>query len=361
MSGTDTKERNLCFAYKGGSIQTSILESLHIQYAEGTYCREDGLWHTRISLNRNHGRRVINIPSIIEEYNDKATEQNKIHPVSVPQMQSIITCFKTTGPTATNHILRRIQLDSKSNPAYWRWDHKTSHIKTKTLPHKVQKSKATQQLAPIKTGLEGLARELNLDPGVLDMQGAYALISHNYFVDRQTPLGNSGQFEAKDRAFLLEQLSRYFSKELVFVSEPFSAPASKKIKDSVAARVSNLVAISGGSDRTTISGTPLLETDQQEEPNETICAYFKGILPQWLQTPHEESVEISVRDMVIALNGGGGGGTYRSTCAPGFLRPFICARLIKPVDTTSGLPARYIINVKGMAEWLKITPTAATT
>ena len=352
----DRKERNMCFAHRGGSFQTAHFEGLHFQSAEGSYCREDGLWHTKIILHRNHGRRAANLPNIVEEYNELVDAKDMIRPVSLPQMPSVITCFKNTGPTATNHILRRIQLDSKTNPTYWRWEHKPTLSKTKAAgAPRVHKAKKAD--APIRTGLEGLVRELNLNPNILDMQGAYTLVSQNYFADKQIALNGSGQFETEDRAFLLDQLSRYFSKELAFVSKPFNTPHTKKVRDTVEGTVAKLVAVSGGEDQPTAfiqdDQVQLQETELDPlpttEPNATICLYFREILPQWLLKTQVENVEISAKDIVTALNGGGDGGTYRSTCIPSFLRPFINENLVKAIGTTATRPSRYIVNVKGMA------------
>jgi hypothetical protein len=372
---SDTKERNFCFVYKGEALQALLFEDLHFQHAEGMYCREDGMWYVRVSLSRNHGRRAVNIPNILDEYNEKVQEKNRIQPIAIPSMQFAINCFKTTGPSANNHILRRIQADSKSNPTYWKWESKpprnTATQKAKAAvsgvkPHikKIVPHKKTHE-TPIKTGLEGLVRDLNLNPNTLDMQGAYTTISRNFFANCNAQLGSSGQFDAKDRDFLLNQLSRYFSKELAFVSKPFDASAtniSKKTKAS--GTIAALVATNGGSahDFEFVRGgqeddEALLDKEPNPfastEPNETICLYFREMLPRWL---HVDSVEICTRDIVIALNGGGGGCTYRSTCIPSFLRPFIGENLIKAADTTasSTRPSRYIINVKGMATKLKM-------
>jgi hypothetical protein len=374
MSGHDTKERHFCFVYRGEALRPALFESLHFQNAEGAYCREDGLWYVRVSLDRTHGRRAVNIPNIIDEYNEKVADKDRIQPTAIPQMQSIISCFKTTGQSATNHIVRRLQADSKTNPTYWKWEHKPARPKPrppltpKAASFKSQPKKAAPQHAPIRTGLEGLVRDLNLDPNTLDMQGAYTNVSRNYMLTYNTQLSNSGQFDASDRDFLLNELSRYFSKELAFVTTPFGGKKTRNDKAG-SGTVAALVAANGGtaddfkficSDQTT---RPQEEREEEEErppstePNETISVYFREMLPRWLQRPHVENVEIAARDIVIALNGGSGGGTYRSTCIPSFLRPFINDNLIKSADTAlSTRPARYIVDVKGMAAKLNIVP-----
>ncbi len=222
--------------------------------------------------------------------------------------------------------------------------------------------------APIKRGLEGLARELNLNPNTLDMQGAYTVTSRNYFSDHSTHLRNSCQFESTDRVYLINELCRYFSKELMCVSKPFDVASSSgttamKIKDNPTGTIAALIMTNGGSadDFKFIHETEQITQDNEGigqsasvEPNETISAYFREMLPRWLQKPHVESVEIAVRDIITVLNGGSDGGTYRSTYIPSFLRPFINEGLIKASDTMSTRPSRYIVNVKGMTAKLEL-------
>lgn len=365
---SDTKERNFCFVYKGESLKPALFESLHFQSAEGMYCREDGMWYVRISLNRNHGRRAINIPNTIDEYNENVTEKDKIRPTHIPQMPSIITCFKTSGPSANNHVLRRIKLDSQTNPTYWKWDRKAPPaFKETTAKHPKSRKHSEHAVdnTPIRSGLEGLVRELNLNPNTLDMQGAYTIISRNYFSDHGIHLKNSGQFDPKDRDYLTNQLCRYFSNELAFVSKPFSSNGvnAHKIKDNPTGTIAALITTNGGNadDFGFIHETQPATLVHEElnpftsaEPNETISSYFREMLPKWLRMTQVDNVEIAVRDIVTALNGGGDGGTYRSTCIPSFLRPYINENLIKPSDTTSSRPNRYIVNVKGMAAKLGI-------
>ena len=382
---SDTKERNLCFAYQGEPLQSTQFECLYFHNAQGTYCREDGMWYIRISLDRNHGRRAVNIPNIIDEYNEKVDARYRIKPASIPGMPSIITCFKSTGPSSKNHILNKLYADSKSNSTYWCWNKKTppptsqqdsrsaaegsppkrKHASKASLSH----PKMNTAEPPITTGLEGLAREMNLDPSILDMQGAYIQIARNYYTVHNTTLRNTGQFEAKDKDFLAGEMGRYFHSESAFVTKPFDpstcGSSSKKIKRGSNSTVAALVAANGGS----ASDFDFIREDQdaplsaQSEPNpytscngpnDTICSYFRGVLPQWLQRTHVETVEIAAKDIVTSLNGGHEGGTYRSTCVPGFLRPFVSENLIRPADASSAKPTRYIVNVKGMARKLNL-------
>jgi hypothetical protein len=371
MSTIDTKERNFCFVYKGEALQPTLFESLYFQSAEGAYCREDGMWYVRVSLDRNHGRRAINVPNILEDYNEKVQERDRVVPAHLPQMASAITCFKTAGPSSNNHILCRIKADSKTNPTYWRWDHKklsevvVSAGSTTKLPKSKSKAKQPLETTPVRTGLEGLARELSLDPNGIDMQGAYAAISRNYFAATNTALPSSGQFNASDRDFLLNQLSRYFSKEMAFVAKPFGVSSGGKQQQKhqkTAGTIAALVAVNGGisNDFEFICADPVSSPKMElnpfvpAEPNESICTYFRQMLPNWLSRSQVDHVEIAVRDIVTALNGGNDGGTYRSTCIPGFLRPFVSEGLIKPVDKASARPSRYIVDVKGMAEKLSV-------
>ena len=144
-TASDTKERNFCFAYKGDPPQSAVFEDLHFQLAEGAYSREDGLWYVKVSLDRNHGRHAVNIPNVIEEYNELVEDSRKLHPVKITQMQSTVTCFKTTGPASKNHITNRISQDSKTNPTYWRWENSKPAARSKqsTKPTTPKKSKST--------------------------------------------------------------------------------------------------------------------------------------------------------------------------------------------------------------------------
>lgn len=269
---------------------------------------------------------------------------------------------------------------------------------------------------PIKMGLEGLARELNLNPAELDMKSAYISISRSYFAAHQKYLGASGQFNAADRSFLVDELARFFSDKLQYVSRPFraaaagadgggsgaSATAARKLlllrrgggSESILAA---LAAANGGSVddfeflREDSSSSAELAADGEagakdtgvnqdpppekkrkspqeegpnpfvpETPNDTICAFFRGILPRWLQQQHQggahevQTVEIAARDIVTALNGGKDGGAYRTTCVAGFLRPFVLDGLIRPMDEQLGRPSRYRVNIRGVAAKLGI-------
>ena len=59
-------------------------------------------------------------------------------------------------------------------------------------------------------------------------------------------------------------------------------------------------------------------------------------------------------DIVRELNGGElACGTYRSTCVPGFLRPFITEGLIQVEDETKR-PWSYLVDIKGVAAKLHV-------
>jgi hypothetical protein len=215
--------------------------------------------------------------------------------------------------------------------------------------------------------LEGLARELNLDPSVLDMQGAYAKISQNYLELRGAQLGTTGQFEADDKVFLLDQLTRFFHREMAYSTKPFEAPTGHR-KLGLASRPSKTIAAlaarNGGSveDFEFIHSKPEVQQADAElkepnpfiplRPNETISVCLQRMTTHWLRNPALETVEISAGDIVRELNGGPlACGTYRSTCVPGFLRPFIAEGLIRVKDEKER-PWSYVVDVRGVANKL---------
>ena len=376
---SDIKERNFCFAYKGGRLSIEILESLHAIRAEGTECEDNGYRYVRISLHRNYGRRVANIPNIIEEYNAKVSERGRIEPIALNPTSSKFICFKTTGLAESNPILYRINTDSQSNPAYWKWEAKPDKLigKRKTAPTTPQpkptKNKRRKQGsdARITTGLEGLARDLNLDPNLLDMQGAYVKISQNYLAIKGEALNTTGQFEAEDRAFLLDQLSRFFNREMAYTTKPFETSSGHRKLGNSSQHAKTIAALAA---RNGVSideyefmreevkpmvqkvDTELKEPNPftPQHPNETISACLQQMVSRWLKDPTLETAKVSTNDIVRELNGGElACGTYRSTCVPGFLRPFITEGLIQVEDETKR-PWSYLVDIKGVAAKLHV-------
>lgn len=156
----DGKEYHFCFAYQGDRMRTFVFKDLRLQQAEGISA-DDGTQLVRISLCRRNGRREANIPRIIDEYNRRSGSQ-PIVPIVVDGNSKAIVCFKANQPVESNPILYRIDWE-KSSKRYWRWD----------APDPKTKPKHQTVLA----GLEGLVRELNLNPNNLCMNSAYDVIS----------------------------------------------------------------------------------------------------------------------------------------------------------------------------------------
>jgi hypothetical protein len=375
MPAPDTKLRNFCFAYHGEALKTSILESLHATSAEGVFIEQDGNWYAKISLDRSHGRRLANIPNIITEYNSKIGSSGcKIDVITLPSLPTPVICFKNTGPEAENLITRRIRSGGQGNATFWEWDLKKKR-KERTVPtkapqqHTKHKNKATPPSAKttptnITTGLEGLVRELNLDPSTLDMQGAYTAVSRNYKLIKDTELCVSGQISPEDKTLLLKQLARYFHKEMAYTSKPFEATKGLRRPGQTDKTAAALAAANGGSvsdfsfimegDDATGNMLRAITSDPNPhvppEPNDTICECFRRLISIWMQHPRTmETAEIATNDIVCILNGGSmNGGAYRSTSIRGAVRPFMLDNLIKVKDSTEN-PPRYIVDVRGMA------------
>lgn len=378
---SDSKERNFCFKYKGEPVRRDILEALHIIRAEGTYSGEDGHQYVQMSLHRKFGRRAANIPNVIEEYNAKVGEQARIQPVQLTQQPSKIICFKTTGSADRNPILYKISSDSRLNPAYWKWDVQPDKRKGKptssdaiattppksAAPIKRRKADAT---TPIATGLEGIARELNLDPTALDMQSAYTCIARDYLETKGVQLSTAGgQFNAEDKAFLKDRLSRLFHREMAYTAKPFEPPKGHGklgVHSQPNKTIAALVAHNGGSrsDFEFINGTKASALQQvapalkepnpfvPSHPNETICSCLRSMTSRWLRNPDLETVEVTTTDFIRELNGGHSCGAYRTTCVLGFLRPFIADGLVEIKDEMQR-PHSYIVKVQGVAARLQ--------
>lgn len=375
---SDSKERNFCFIYKGVPVRREVLEALHIIRAEGTYSGEDGHQYVQMSLHRKFGRRAANIPNVIEEYNANVGEQAQINPVQLNQQTPKIICFKTVGSTERNPILYRISSDSKINPLYWKWDMQPDQRKGKTppsastsIPLKLtqKKRRKLDATAPITTGLEGIAKELNIDPTALDMQAAYTTISRNYLQAKGVQLSTAGQFNAADKTFLKDQLSRFFHREMAYTAKPFEPPKGHGklgVHSQPNKTIAALVAHNGGSrsDFEFINGTKASALQQvapalkepnpfvPSHPNETICSCLRNMTSRWLRNPDLETVEVTTTDFIRELNGGHSCGAYRTTCVLGFLRPFIADGLVEIKDEMQR-PHSYIVKVQGVAARLQ--------
>jgi len=166
---SDRKEHHFCFAYKGQRMRITPFETLHFTNVQGTSTL-DGYQYVRISLHRRNGRRASTIPNVLHEYN-KLSGIDPITPVKIASQ--LITCFSTTHMPNDNPILLRIEADQKSSARFWCWN------------AAVEAPPPLQDKAPRRkgafAGLEGLVRELNLDPAALCMQSAYDTVASAYF------------------------------------------------------------------------------------------------------------------------------------------------------------------------------------
>lgn len=162
----DRKEHHFCFAYKGSRMRVTPFEAMHFVSVQGTSTL-DGYQLVRVSLHRKNGRRAGSIPNIIQEYN-ALSGTDPIVPVQMAAQ--LVTCFKTTQPPSNNPILLRIESDRVSSSRYWCWN---AAEETSTTKKPAKKGSFA--------GLEGLVRELNLDPTVLCMQSAYDQVAQAYF------------------------------------------------------------------------------------------------------------------------------------------------------------------------------------
>lgn len=163
----DRKEHHFCFAYKGTRMRVTPFQDLHFVNVQGTSML-DGHQLVRISLHRKNGRRASSILNVLQEYNS-LSGTDPIVPVKMAAQ--LITCFKLSCIPNDNPILLRIEADRTASSRYWCWD--------------AAETTATQAKTPSKKGsfigLEGLVRELNLNPATLCMQSAYDSVAKAYF------------------------------------------------------------------------------------------------------------------------------------------------------------------------------------
>jgi hypothetical protein len=170
---SDRKEHHFCFAYKGNRMRVTPFEAMHFVNVQGTSTL-DGYQLVRVSLHRKNGRRAGSILNVIQEYN-ALSGTDPIVPVQMATQ--LVSCFKVTQMPSDNPILLRIETDRIASSRYWCWNAATE------TPASKKPAKKGGSFA----GLEGLVRELNLDPAVLCMQSAYDQVAQAYFQVHCTP------------------------------------------------------------------------------------------------------------------------------------------------------------------------------
>ena len=316
---TDNKEHHFCFAFRGERMRITPFETLHFANVQGTSTL-DGIQLVRISLERKNGRRASSIPKIIDEYN-AISGIDPITPVSMPGMAQLITCFKTNRSFDGISILQRIEMDRATSSRYWNWN---TVVEEKTP--KIKKSRFS--------GLEGLVRELNMDPSTLCMQSAYTQVAKAYFQIKGVELKNSGTFPESDKEFLLAELRRHFDRERMFIVAP--PPAHKEL--TVAAK-----AITEGSTMDDLRFKAAKGDDRQKDISPVAVAYFEAMLPKWKD---DTLVETTFKEVLAQFNCENAG-IYRRTCIVPFMAPFTSAGSVE--ITATGLR----IDVERVFEQLK--------
>ena len=303
----DNKEHHFCFAYKGERMRITPFESLHFQNVQGT-STIDGMQLIRISLHKRNGRRANTIPKIIKEYNEKSGT-DPVVPVKASGMDQEIACFKIGQ---TNAILLRIEMD-RSSSRFWSWD---------APLHKPTARSGSKRLgASIHTGLEGLVRELNLDPSTLCMQSAYDQVAKAYFQIKGTELKNSGAFPAEDKEFILAELRRHFDRERMFIV----APPSKEPMNTAAKAITNENFMADFQFKKGNS------SDQVAEPtlNETVVRFFTRVAPK-----RSGVIQMTFKEILDEFNSESVG-IYRRTCILPFMQPLIEEGVVEVVDSQS--------------------------
>lgn len=319
---SDRKEHHFCFAYKGQRMRITPFETLHFINVQGTSTL-DGYQFVRISLHRKNGRRANTILNVIHEYNALSGTEPITPEKITPQL---ITCFKATQSSEEdNPILLRIEADRRSSARYWCWN--------------AAQEQPTANKKPLKkgtfAGLEGLVRELNLDPSVLCMQSAYDSIANSYFQvhpfhpspfvcashsTRQVNgkvLKNSGSFSAQDKDFIMAELKRHFDRERMFIVAPNTHP---ELNDAAKA----------------LTQTDLMddlkfkdEASSSTGRNGLVLEYFERMMPLW----HGSDTQIVALKDILAEFNRKNEGMYRRACVIPFMRPFIDAGAVEIVDT----------------------------
>jgi hypothetical protein len=278
-------------------MRVTPFEELHFANVQGTSTL-DGLQLVRVSLERKNGRRAGTVPRLVQEYNEKSGT-DPVVPVPMPGMEQLITCFKTSRPMDGLPILLRIEMDCASSCRYWRWD----------APPKEQEAPRKQSKKPRFAGLEGLVRELNLDPSSVCMQSAYEKVAKTYFQVKGTELKNSGTFLASDREFLLSELRRHFDRERMFIVAP---PTNEDLNTAARAIITD-GRLMDDDVRFKAEHTPPKST-----PNLVVLDYFDTMLRVWADTP---IVEVTFKQVLAQFNSENAG-IYRRACVVPFMSPF---------------------------------------
>ena len=265
----------------------------------------DGIQLVRVSLQRRNGRRSTTIPKIIKEYNDRSGT-DPITLITAPGMTQEITCFKITQ---SNPILLRIDMD-RSSSRFWSWD---APIKS------AQHGGTKKNVSSIHSGLEGLVRELNLDPTTLCMQSAYDQVAKAYFQIKGVELKNSGTFPAKDKDFILAELRRHFDKERMFTV----APASNEPLNAAAKAITDV----------NFMGDIQFKKDESKAQNPTLNETAVRFLTHVVtQRSGQRIVQMTLKEIVNEFNRESAG-IYRSTCVLPFLQPFIDEGMVVSVNS----------------------------
>lgn len=296
---SNNKEHHFCFAYRGERLRVTPFQELHFANVQGTSTL-DGMQLVRVSLERKNGRRACTIPKLVQEYNEKSGT-DPVVPIAMPGMAQLITCFKTNRPMDGMPILLRIEMDRVTSSRYWRWD----------APEE-PKSSVKKTKNPRFAGLEGLVRELNLDPASLCMQSAYDQVAKTYFQVKGVELKNSGTFPASDKDFLLAELRRHFDRERMFIVAP---PRAEELSAAAKAIVTDGRLM----DEDVRFKASQADPTPKAAPNRVVVAFFEKMLPVWADAP---VVEVTFKQVLTEFNSENAG-IYRSTCVLPFMAPFI--------------------------------------
>jgi hypothetical protein len=185
---TDNKEHHFFFAYSGSMMNKMYFKLLNFHSVEGFAV--GATQYVRISLQKQKGRRVSNIPNVIREYNMLASE--RISPVVTPPLQTPFTCFKLSQPTHFDHM--RLEATSP----FWKWTAQPSLVDPKTIAR-----------------LESIITEkLNIRITPAEIQVTYKDIARRYHEAYATDV------DFDNEPFIMDELNRIFHSRLMLVEVP---------------------------------------------------------------------------------------------------------------------------------------------